>query len=54
MRVEESEFLLAMHWIVGVVDIEHDRRGRPRIAPTEQIDHIQPDARQGAPIGEVL
>ena len=54
VRVEECELLLAMHGIVGVVDVEHDCAGRSREAAAVEIDLAEPDARQRTPVGQVL
>ena len=54
VRVEESEFLLAVHGIVGVVDVEHDVPGWCLEAPAIKIDLAEPDPRQRAPVGKVL
>ena len=54
VRVEECEFLLAMHGIVRVVDVEHDCSRRPREASTIEIDLAEPDARQRTPVGQIL
>ena len=54
MRVEEGEFLLAVHGIVGVVDVEHDVPGWSREAPAIEIDLTDPDTGQRTPVGKVL
>ena len=54
VRVEQRQLLLAVHEVVGVVDVEHDRRGRARVAAAEEIDVADADAGQRAPVGEVL
>ena len=54
MRVEERQLLLAVHEIVGVVDVEHDALGRRRVAPAEEIDEADADPFERAPVSEVL
>ena len=54
VRVEEREFLLAVHGIVGVVDVEHDVSGWSLEAPAIEINPTDPDAGQRTPVGEVL
>jgi len=54
VRVEEGEFLLPVRGIIGVVDVEHDARRRPREAVAVKIDLAEPDADQRAPVGQVL
>ena len=54
VRVEECELLLAMHGIVGIVDVEHDCSGRSREASAIEIDLAEPYARQRTPVGQVL
>ena len=52
--VEERQLLLAVHGIVGVVDVEHDARRRAGEAAAIEIDLAEPDASQRAPVGNVL
>ena len=52
--VEQRQFLLAVHHVVGVVDVEHDGRRRTGVAAAEQIDEAGSDAIQRPGIGEVL
>ena len=54
VRVEQRQLLLAVHGIVGVVDVEHDARWRPREAPAVEIDLAETDAGERTPVGEVL
>ncbi len=54
VRVEERQLLLAVHHVVGVVDVEHDRRRRRRIALAEEIDEAGADLVRRLRIGEVL
>ena len=54
VSVEEGEFLLTVHRIVGVVDVENDAPRRTCEAPAIQIDLAEPDPGQRAPIGKVL
>ena len=54
VRVEQRQLLLAVHGIVGVVDVEHDARRRPGEAAAVEIDLAEPDPRQRSPVGEVL
>src|SRR5271165_1672458 len=49
MTIEEDEFLLAMRWIVRVVDVKHDAAGHAREAVAEQIDHPEPHACKNSP-----
>ena len=52
--VEEGEFLLAVHGIVGVVDVEHDVSGWCLEAPAIEINPTDPDTGQRTPVGKVL
>jgi hypothetical protein len=54
VRVEQRQLLLAVHRIVGVVDVEHDARRRPGEAPAVEIDLAEPNPHQRPPAGEVL
>jgi len=54
MRVEHSEHLLAVGWIIGVIDVEHDTVGDARPAAAEQIDEAEPDLHRHAAVGKVL
>ena len=54
VRVEQRQLLLAVHQVVGVVDVEHDRRRRARVAAAEEIDEAGADPVQRAGVGEVL
>src|SRR5207253_1346914 len=54
VRVEESELLLAVHGIIGVVDVEHDVSGWCLEAPAIEIDPTDSDAGQRTPVGKVL
>jgi hypothetical protein len=52
--VEQRQLLLAVHHVVGVVDVEHDRGRRTGVAAAEQIDEAGADAVQRPGVGEVL
>ena len=52
--VEQRQLLLAVHHVVGVVDVEHDRGRRAGVAAAEQIDEAGADPVQRAGVGEVL
>ena len=52
--VEQRQLLLAVHQVVGVVDVEHDRGRRAGVAAAEQIDEAGADPIQRPGIGEVL
>ena len=54
MGVEQRQLLLAVHHVVGIVDVEHDRGRRAGVAATEQIDEAGTDPVQRPGIGEVL
>jgi hypothetical protein len=54
MRVEQRQLLLAMHGIIGVVDVEHDVARRPRETAAVEIDLAETDPRECAPVGDVL
>ena len=54
VRVEQCQLLLAVHGIVGVVDVEHDACRRAAKAPAVEIDLTEADAGERAPAGEVL
>ena len=54
VRVEERELLLAVHGIVGVVDVQHDALRRSREAAAVEIDLAEPYARERTPVGQVL
>ena len=54
MCVEEHEFLLAVRGIIGVVNIEHDALRHTLPALAEQVDELQSDAFERAPVGQVL
>ena len=54
VRVEEREFLLAVHRIVGVVDVEHDAPRRAREAAAVEIDLAEADTGERTPVGQVL
>ena len=49
MAVEQGELLAAVHQIIGIVDVEYDRKWRRWIALAEQIDqpHADPVERPG-------
>ncbi len=52
--VEQRQLLLAVHHVVGVVDVERDRRWRAGVAAAEQIDEAGADPVQRPGVGEVL
>jgi uncharacterized protein YaiI (UPF0178 family) len=52
--VEQRQLLLAMHQVVAIVDVEHDRSGRRRVAAAEEVDVADADAVERARVGDVL
>ena len=54
VRIEQRQLLLAVHQVVGVIDIEHDRRWHTRVAAAEEVDEAGADPVQRAGVGEVL
>jgi hypothetical protein len=54
MHVEQGKLLAAVHEVVGVVDVEHDRVGRARVAAAEEVDVTDADPVQRARVGQVL
>jgi hypothetical protein len=54
MGVEQRQFLLAVHGIIGVVDVEHDAGRRSCEASAVEIDLPEPDAGERSPVGYVL
>ena len=52
--VEQRQLLLAVHHVVGVVDVERDRGRRAGVAAAEQVDEAGTDPVQRAGVGEVL
>lgn len=49
VRVEQRQLLLAVHRIVGVVDVEHDARWRACEAAAVEIYLAEPDTGECAP-----
>jgi len=54
MRIEQRESLAAMHFVLGVVDVEHDALGDLREAVAEQVDHHRHLALERERTGQVL
>ena len=54
VRIEQRQLLLAVHQVVGVIDIEHDRRRHTRVTAAEEVDEAGADPVQRAGVGEVL
>ena len=52
--IEQRQLLLAVHHVVGVVDVEHDRCRRAGVAAAEQIDEAGADPIQRPRVGQVL
>ena len=54
MGVEQRQLLAAVHEVVGVVDVEHDRGGRLVVAAAEEVDVADADLIERARVGDVL
>lgn len=54
VRVEQRELLPTVDQIIRVVDIEHDRMRRSRIAVQEEIDEADADAIERSGVGGIL